>query len=330
MMKRALKTALGVSALTLALASAALAQQPAAPAQQPVAPPQQPAAPAQPFQPDFSKVDIKTQKLADDFYVLEGQGGAISLLTGPEGLLLVDSQFAPLTEKIVAAIKQISDKPIRYLVNTHVHGDHVGGNANFARLGATIFAREQLRERLIHPAPGLNGAPGKPAEADALPVVTYDDPITLHLSGDDVRLIPIRTAHTDGDTLIAFPKHDALAVGDYYRAAGYPVVDLANGGTLAGLLEALRVTIDRAGPNTKIIPGHGGIVDRTAVIAQRDLILATRDKVAALIDQGKTLDEVLAAKITADTDPQIKLSAQTSERFVKWLYAEVKAGKTKS
>lgn len=317
-MKRVMTLALGVSALAFALASAALAQQAAAPA------------PAQPFQPDFSKVEIKTQKLADDFYVLEGQGGAISVLTGPEGVLLVDSQFAPLTDKIVAAIRQISDRPIRYLVNTHVHGDHVGGNANFARLGATVYARDQLRERLIHPAPGQNGAPGKPAEAEALPVVTYDDPITLHLTGDDVRLIPIRTAHTDGDTLVAFPKHDALAVGDYYRAVGYPVVDLVNGGTLPGLLEALRVTIDRAGPNTKIIPGHGGIVDRAAVVAQRDLILAARDKVAALIDQGKTLDEVLAAKITAETDPQIKLAAQTSDRFVKWLYAEVKADKAKT
>jgi glyoxylase-like metal-dependent hydrolase (beta-lactamase superfamily II) len=328
-MARSLQSALAAAAFSALLCSAALAQQTPAPEGQSAQAPQ-PAPAAQPFQPDFSKVEIKTQKLADDFYVLEGQGGAISVLTGPDGVFLVDSQFAPLTEKITLAIRQVSDKPIRFLVNTHVHGDHVGGNANFARQGVTIFAREQLRERLIHPAPGLNGQPGKPAEIEALPVVTYDDPVTIHLNGEDVRLIPIRAAHTDGDTLVAFPKHDALAVGDYYRAVGYPIVDIGNGGTLAGLLEALRVTIDRAGSATKIIPGHGAIVDRNAVIAQRDLILAYRDKISALIGQGKTLEEVLAAKITADTDAQIPNAAQSSERFVKWLYAEVKAAKLKA
>jgi glyoxylase-like metal-dependent hydrolase (beta-lactamase superfamily II) len=323
-MKSIVTSTLMAPALSALLCGAALAQQ--APETQPAP---QPA--AQPFlQADFGKVEIKTRKLADDFYVLEGMGGAITVLTGPDGLFLVDSQFAPLTEKIVAAIGRFSDKPIRFLVNTHVHGDHVGGNANFAKLGVTIFAREQLRERLIHPAPGLNGQPGKPAEAEALPMVTYDDPVSVHLNGETVKLIPVRTAHTDGDTLVAFPRHDALAVGDYYRSAGYPIVDIANGGTLAGLLEALRITIDRAGPETRIIPGHGPIVDRNAVIAQRDLILAYRDKVSALIGQGKTLEEVLAAKITADTDAQIPNGAQSSERFVKWLYAEVKAAKLKA
>jgi glyoxylase-like metal-dependent hydrolase (beta-lactamase superfamily II) len=323
------KSTLLAPAVAALLCGAALAQQPQEPAPQPAQPAPVATQPAQPFQPDFSKVEIKTRKLADDLYVLEGQGGAISVLTGPDGIFLVDSQFAPLTEKIVAAIKQVSDKPIRFLVNTHVHGDHVGGNANLAKQGVTILAREQLRERLIHPALNANGQPGKPAEIEALPVITYDDPVTVHLNGEDIRLIPIRAAHTDGDTLVAFPNHDALAVGDYYRAAGYPIVDLANGGTLNGLLEALRVTIDRAGPNTKIIPGHGAIVDRNAVIAQRDLILAYRDKVAALIAQGKTGDEVLAAKITAETDSSIPAGAQSADRFVKWLYAEVKAAKPK-
>jgi glyoxylase-like metal-dependent hydrolase (beta-lactamase superfamily II) len=337
-MRSVTKSILLAPAFAALLCGAALAQQQPAPSSPQPAAPSSPqlAAPAatqpaaQPFQPDFSKVEIKTQKLADDLYVLEGQGGAISVLTGPDGVFLVDSQFAPLTEKIVAAIKQVSDKPIRFLVNTHVHGDHVGGNANLARQGVTILAREQLRERLIHPAPGANGQPGKPAEVEALPVITYDDPVTVHLDGEDIRLIPIRTAHTDGDTLVAFPKHDALAVGDYYRTAGYPIVDLANGGTLNGRLEALRVTIDRAGPTTRIIPGHGAIVDRNAVIAQRDLIFAYRDKVAALIAEGKTLDEVVAAKITAETDASIPVGAQSADRFIKWLYAEVKAAKPKA
>jgi glyoxylase-like metal-dependent hydrolase (beta-lactamase superfamily II) len=244
--------------------------------------------------------------------------------------LLVDSQFAPLTEKRVAAIKEISDKPIRFPVNTHVHGDHTGGNENFAKLGAVIFAREQLRERLRQPAPAADGTPGKRAATEALPVVTYDDPVTLHLDGENVRLLPIRNAHTDGDTLVSFPQHDILAVGDYYRSVGYPIVDINNGGSLNGLLEALRVTIDRAGPNTKIIPGHGPIVGRDAVIAQRDLLIAYRDKVSVLVGQNKTLEEVLAAKITAPTDAQIPQSEQTADRFVKWLYTEVKAAKAKA
>ncbi|WP_176256757.1 MBL fold metallo-hydrolase [Derxia lacustris] len=276
--------------------------------------------------PDFSKVEIKTTKLADDFYVLEGQGGAISVLTGPDGVLLVDSQFAPLTDKLVAAIRRLSDKPIRFLVNTHVHGDHTGGNENFAKLGATLLSRDQLRERLAHPNPAADGTPGKPAPAQALPAITYDGPVTLHLNGEDVRLLPVRSAHTDGDTLVQFANHDVLAVGDYFRTVGYPVVDLNNGGSLRGLLDGLGATIGRAGPATRIIPGHGPITDRAGLIAQRDLLLAVRDKVAPLVAQGKTVEEVIAARPTADFDAQVAQSAQTSERFIKWLYAELKAG----
>jgi glyoxylase-like metal-dependent hydrolase (beta-lactamase superfamily II) len=275
--------------------------------------------------PDFSKVEIKTTRLADDFYTLEGLGGTISVLTGPEGVLLVDSQFAPLTERLVAAIKKISDKPIRFLINTHVHGDHTGGNENFAKLGVLIFSRDQLRARLQHPAPAPDGSPGRPAPAGAWPVVTYDGPVTIHVNGEDVQLIPIRSAHTDGDTLVSFARHDILAVGDYFRSTGYPYVDLGNGGSLAGLLAGLGETIGRAGPATKIIPGHGPIVDRAALIAQRDLVLTVRDRVAALASQGKSLDEVLAAKPTASFDAQIPQGTQTAERFIRWLYAEVKA-----
>src|ERR1700710_594523 len=142
--------------------------------------------------PHFSKVEIKTTQLAPDFWTLEGQGGTISVLAGPDGILLVDSQFAPLTDKLVAAIRKVSDKPIRFLVDTHVHGDHTGGNANFAKLGATIFARDQLRYRLEHPNPAADGTPGKPAPEQALPVVTYDNQVTIHLNGEDVKLIPVR------------------------------------------------------------------------------------------------------------------------------------------
>jgi cyclase len=279
---------------------------------------------AQAPQPDFSKVEIKTTKISDNFYTLEGQGGTIGLLVGPQGIFMVDSQFAPLSQKIAAAIHQISDKPIRFMVNTHVHGDHTGGNENFAKMGATIFARDELRYRLAHPSPGANGAPGVPAPPDALPVVTYEGPVTFHMDGEDVHLIPIRRAHTDGDTLVYFPINDVLMTGDYFRSIQYPNIDRTNGGSLNGMIEGLGITIGMAGPHTKIIPGHGPTVDRAALTAHRDMILVVRDKVAALVRQGKSEDEVLAAKPTSDYDSIVPNSSTTSERFVRQLYAELK------
>jgi len=273
---------------------------------------------------DYSKVEIKATRHSDNFYTLEGQGGTISVLTGPDGVLMVDGQFAPLSEKIAAAIKKLSDQPVRFLINTHVHGDHTGGNENFAKQGTLVFSRDQLRMRMANPAPGANGQVPPAAPQKALPVVTYDGRVTIHLNGEDVQLIPIRAAHTDGDTLIRFPKQDALAVGDYYRAVGYPRVDLLSGGTLDGLLAGLGETIGLSGPGTKIIPGHGAIVDRNAVVAQRDLILSMRDRMRPLVAQGMTVEQVLAAKLTADTDASVPQGAQTSEQFVRWLYAEIR------
>jgi glyoxylase-like metal-dependent hydrolase (beta-lactamase superfamily II) len=278
--------------------------------------------------PDFSKVEIKATQLAPDFWTLEGLGGTISVLTGNDGILLVDSQFAPLTDKLVAAIRKISDKPIRFLVDTHVHPDHVGGNANFAKLGATIFARDQLRWRMEHPNPAADGTPGKPAPEQALPVVTYNASLSIHVDGEDVRLLPVVAAHTDGDTVVSFPGHDIIAAGDIFRSFGYPYVDLASGGTLAGILEGLSEIVDRSGPATKIIPGHGPIVDRNAVLAQRDLILAVRGRVLKLVEQGKTLDEVIATHPTADVDARIPgATPQTADRFVTWVYKEVVANR---
>ena len=281
--------------------------------------------------PDYSKVVIKTTKIANNFYELEGQGGNIGILVGPDGILMVDTEFAPLTDKIVAAIKQVSTEPIRFVINTHVHGDHTGGDANFAKLGATIFAREELRERLAHPAPGANGAPGTPAPPAALPVVTYSGPIKFHMDGEVADVIPVTHAHTDGDTIVRFQVADVIMSGDFYRSAGYPNIDRLNGGSLNGTLDGLAMLIGIAGPNTKIIPGHGLPVDRTAVMAQRDLILVMRERVAKLVEQGKTADEVLAAKVTSDYDAKVPVAGENGEkyadRFIGQLYAELKAAK---
>src|SRR5580698_8729824 len=294
--------ALTPAGLALALAGAAFAQAPV----------------------DYSKVQIETVKLAPNFYVLNGQGGAIGVLTGPDGVLMVDSQFAPLTEKIGAAIKQVSNQPIKFLVNTHVHPDHTGGNENLGKMGVTIFAREELRDRLAHPAPGANGAPGNPAPAAALPVITYSSPLTFHLDGEDVQAIPIPKAHTDGDTLVYFPNANVIMIGDYFRSLGYPNIDRANGGSLPGMLAGIDAAIKLCNATTKVVPGHGEVTDRNGLMAHRDMIIAIRDKIAPMVSQGKTLAEVVAAKPTADYDAKVPGVGTTGERFIGQVYAELK------
>ena len=275
-------------------------------------------------QQDFSKVQIQTTKVTDNFYTLQGQGGTIGVLTGPDGIFMVDDEFAPLSEKIDAAIKQISDRPIRFLVNTHVHGDHTGGNANFGRMGVTILARDQLRYRLMHPSPAANGTPGVPMAAPGLPVITYNAPVTIHMDGEDVRLIPIPAAHTDGDTMVQFVHANVIMTGDFFRSVQYPNIDRNNGGSLNGMLDGLGRVIGMAGPDTKIIPGHGPTVDRNAVIAHRDMLLDIRDRVAKLVAEGKSQEEVMEAHPTADYDAKVPNSKETTQRFLTQLYAELK------
>jgi cyclase len=286
---------LAATALVIGLAAAAGAQQ----------------------QQDFSAVQIKATKLADNFYTLEGQGGMIGALVGPDGVFMVDSQFAPLTEKIVAAIKQISDRPIKFLVNTHQHPDHTGGNENFAKLGVTVISRDELRGRLAATS-GRGAVP--PA---ALPMLTYKGAITLHMNGEEVRLIPVPAAHTDGDTMIHFVKANVLMPGDFYRSVQYPNIDRANGGSLKGMIDGFNTIIEIANPTTKIVPGHGGVVDEKAVAEHRDMAIALRDRVAALIKKGQTQEQIIASKPTADYDAKVPQPGTTGERFIGQLYAEL-------
>jgi len=278
-------------------------------------------------QQDFSKVEIKANKVTDKFYTLDGQGGTIGVLFGPDGVFMVDTQFAPLSDKIAAAVKQLTPQPIKFIVNTHVHGDHTGGDENFGKMGATIISREELRFRLAHPNPGANGQPGVPTAPVGLPKQTYRNQLTMFMNGEEIQLIAIPRAHTDGDTMVYFPGLDIIMTGDFYRSIQYPNVDRANGGSLQGLIDGLGTVIGRAGPNTKIIPGHGPTVDRSAVIAHRDVALAVRSRVAPLVAQGKSEDEVVAAKVTADLDPKVQQVAMTGERFVRQVYQELKAGR---
>ena len=275
--------------------------------------------------PDFSKVEIKANKITDKFYSLDGQGGTIGVLFGPDGVFMVDTQFAPLSDKIAAAIKQITPQPIKFIVNTHVHGDHTGGDENFGKMGATIISREELRFRLAHPNPAANGTPGVPMPAAGLPRETYTGRLTFRMNGEEIQLIAIPRAHTDGDTMVYFPGLDVIMTGDFFRSIQYPNVDRANGGSLQGLIDGLGTVIAHAGPNTKIIPGHGPTVGRNAVTAHRDMALTVRDRVARLVDQGKTENDVVAAKVNADLDATVQEAGTTGERFVRQVFAELKA-----
>ena len=237
---------------------------------------------------DYAKIQILTEKIAPNLYILSGSagadpahedaaGGRIGVLAGPDGIFMVDAQYAQITDKVVAAIRQIGSEPIRFLVNTHVHGDHTAGNANFVKMGALLFAREELREELSRPpAPATAGNPAPARDPARLPVVTYGmgDPVKLRLNGEVVDLIPVRAAHTGGDTMIRFEHADMIMIGDFYRNYGYPFIDTNNGGTLQGALEALDATMKLAGPNTKLIPGHGTIINRADIVPYRDMILA--------------------------------------------------------
>jgi glyoxylase-like metal-dependent hydrolase (beta-lactamase superfamily II) len=291
-----------VATICIAAGTPAFAQAQAAPAAAPA--PQQ----------DFSKVEIKTTKLADNMYTLEGAGGTIGILTGPDGVFMVDTQYAQLTDKLVAAIRQVSDKPVRFIVNTHVHPDHTGGNENFGKLGAVLLSRDQLRTRLA------GGA--RPAPPAALATITYDGPVTFHMNGEEVQLIPVRAAHTDGDTMVKFVKADVIMSGDFYRQIGYPFPDRNNGGSVQGLIDGLKQLADAAGPNTKIVPGHGTVVNKNEVLAHREMAIAIRDKVSGLARQGKTADDIVASKPTADYDAKVPQGATTSERFVRAIVAE--------
>ena len=271
---------------------------------------------AQGQQRDFSAVQIKTHQVVGNVYYLEGDGGNVGLLVGDDGVLMVDDQFAPLSEKLLAAIRGLSDKPIRMLVNTHVHGDHTGGNENFGKLGIDIVAHDNVRVRL---ARGVNNAP--PAPAVALPVVTYGDKMSLHLNGETVTIGKLPPSHTDGDSYIHFAKADVIHTGDSFRTVGYPGVDFNNGGSVKGTIEALQALYDVAGPNTKILPGHGVVVTRAEVAAFRDLTVELQKRFTDLVRQGMTLEQVVAAKPTADLDAK----HGSSERLIPAFYNAVKA-----
>jgi cyclase len=287
---------------------------------------------------DFNNVEIVTAQLGPNVYMLTGSagldpshedaaGGRIGVLAGPDGVLMIDSQYAQLNDKVLAAIRRISNAPIRYLVNTHIHRDHTAGNAFFAKQGAVILAREELREGMVHLSKAPNAGTNPVADPAGFPVITYGmgEPVRIHMNDEVAHFIPIRAAHTGGDTNIKFEKANVLFIGDFYRNYGYPYIDINNGGSLQGMLEGLDATMKSADANTTLVPGHGTLIKRDDIIPYRDMILAVQGKVHEMIAQGRTLQDVLAAKVTAAYDAKVAGgTGSSSDRFVTAVYQELK------
>jgi len=267
---------------------------------------------------DGKEVVIKTTKLAGNVAMLEGQGGNIGVLFGDEGALIVDDQYAPLTAKIKAAVAELTPKPIRLIANTHWHGDHTGGNENLANEGAIIVAQDNVRARLV--SGGFNKVFNRetpPAAAKALPVITYADRIAFHFNGEDVEAIHVKNAHTDGDVLIHFKKANVLHCGDTFFNGMYPFIDGDSGGSIDGYLAALEKSASIADDKTKVIPGHGPVGDKASILAAHHVLKGIRDRVKALVDSGKSVDEIVAAKPTQDTDAKWGQGFMKPDMFAK-------------
>ena len=268
---------------------------------------------------NWDDVKITSEKVADNIYALYGAGGNMGLAIGEEYAYLIDDQFAPLTEKIQATISSLTDKPVRFLVNTHWHGDHVGGNANFANAGAIILANENVRKRMSTPQQ-RRGRMLEPAPYKALPQITFTDQITLHLNdGQSMHVMHVNDSHTDGDSYIYFPESNVIHMGDNFPN-GYPYIDLESGGNIDGLLKNLNMALAMLDSETKIIRGHGKVTDITQLESYRDIVQTIRDRVAKAKSDGKSLEEVLAMGVSREWDEEYGQGFINSKSIVTAIY----------
>ena len=247
-------------------------------------------------QQDFSKVEVKAENLAPGVSVLFGAGGNIGVSHGEDGTVLIDDQYAPLTPKIQAAVAGLGASPVKFLVNTHWHGDHSGGNENFGKAGAVIMAHDNVRVRM---ASDQNTPFGevKASPKVALPVIAYGEGLTLHLNGEEVRVISVPPAHTDGDSIVHWTKSNVIHMGDlFFHKMSFPFVDRSSGGDVRGVIAAADKVLAMADDNTKIIPGHGAVASKADLVAYRDMLVAIVGKVEAAVKAGKSLEEVKAMK----------------------------------
>jgi len=260
--------------------------------------------------------EIKTTEVAPGVYMLEGANGFSSnmaLLVGDEHVVLIDDGMAPITADLVATVDELAGRPIDFIVNTHVHGDHVGSNATLAENGAVIFAHDNIRKRLVEAPDPAGGAAG-------LPVVTFADAVTFHVNGQEAYVFHIAKAHTDGDAAIHFRGANVIVAGDLHFNYSFPFIDLDSGGGVAGFITGQQRIIDMADADTVIIPGHGPVANRDDLQASVDMLLDAKARVESLILEGKTEEEILAANPLADYHDTWNWGFITTERMTKTLY----------
>jgi glyoxylase-like metal-dependent hydrolase (beta-lactamase superfamily II) len=272
---------------------------------------------------NFDTVQVRRTPVAGAVHMLVGSGGNIGLMVGDDAVFVVDDQFAPLTPKVLAAIKEVTSQPVRFVLNTHWHFDHTGGNENMGQAGALIFAQENVRKRMstdqFIEAMNLK-QPAAPR--GALPVVTFTESISFHLNGDSIVVFHVPPAHTDGDALVMFTKANVRHTGDVFVSDRYPFVDRSSGGTIDGIISGAERIMAATNAQTKIIPGHGPLSDRARVKAYHDMLVVLRDRMRKEVAAKHTIEQVLASKITADYDAQVSLNR---ERFLRILHQELSA-----
>jgi cyclase len=282
---------------------------------------QTPPAASPPPPPDFSKVEIKTTALGDNVYMLEGQGGNITVAVAEDGIIMVDGQYAPLHDKIKAAIEAISKQPVKYLINTHYHGGHTGGNELFAKDGVTIIAETNVKNRLATgTSNGLTGVKTPPAPPGALPSKTYTKMFKIRLKGRVADLEHIENAHTDGDTYVWFKTANVLSTGDTFTNDRYPNIDFANGGNIRGMIAATDAYLKLSNARTRIVPGHGPLADKALLTEYRTMLVTARDRMTKLVKEGKSEDDVVAAKPFADLDAKWAPTELASKNFISVVY----------
>lgn len=270
-------------------------------------------------QQDFSKVEIKATALRGATHMLTGAGGNMVASAGSDGVFIIDDQFAPLAGKIRAAVGKLSDKPLRFVINTHWHGDHTGGNEPLGKAGAVIVAHENVRKRMSV-GQLLRGSMVPPAADAALPVVTFASDLSLHLNGDDVRVHHVAHAHTDGDALVKFERANVLHMGDVYFNGLYPFIDAESGGSIDGFLAAVDKGLALSDDTTIVVPGHGPASNRNELATYGAMLKGYRDRIAAMKATGKSLAEVIAAKPTAATDEALGKAFIKPDQLVTAIY----------
>jgi glyoxylase-like metal-dependent hydrolase (beta-lactamase superfamily II) len=281
--------------------------------------------PALPAAQDYADVKIEAIPLADGVHMLTGRGGNLAVSTGADGVFLVDDQFAPLTEKIRAAIAELSSAPLRFVVNTHWHGDHTGGNENLGKAGVTIVAHENVRARMsVEQFQAAFNRTVPAAPPAALPVITFSSDVTFHLNGQDVHVFHVDPAHTDGDSIVHFRGANVIHMGDTFFNGLYPFIDLGSGGSVDGVVAAVDRALELADAETKIIPGHGSLADRVALVTYRDMLAAVRDRVRDLIAQGRSEDEAVEARPTAAFDAKWGGGFMKPDVFTRSVYSSLK------